>query len=107
MFVEMLSEKTDKIAVFNDLPFEEQVQIINQFYKNTKNKNKIYKKGAFYYITDFESCENFGLAHYDEDGNYIEEYEKSEVKQFIYDFVANLDRKNLRDFCSIIEEPQS
>ena len=106
MFVEMLSEKIDKLAVYNDLPFEEKVQIINQYYKNSKNPNKIYKKGSYFYITDAESCDAFGLAQYDEDGNYIDKYSVSDVKQFVYDFVNSLEKRALKDFLDIVEEPE-
>lgn len=104
MFVEMLPERIDKVSIFNDLPIEEQIKIINQFYKDTKNNNKVYKKGSFYIITDVESCEAFGLAQYDEDGRYIKVYSLKEVKQFVFDFVKNLDRDNLRVLVKIVPD---
>lgn len=71
------------------LPIEKQISAVNHFFKEQKYSALIQKVGSKFIIDDADNMGAFGLAKYDEDGNYITEYSSKIAKEYIKKITDN------------------
>lgn len=105
-FREWLKENSNEVNKIIKLPFPKLMKALNQYCIDSKytDSDVIVKKGSKYIIDDVDNMDNFGLAKYDEDGNYQNTYDLKTAKKFVEMSVKSLsdDEDNFNDFKNLL-----